>query len=147
MTIPLKVLGLENLSLALAGYVVLKATAPLLISAQNNCVINLDEGELLLCRVKCQVEHAMPIVLGTGNFGQVYQGEIEFEDGTRTSVAVKRLNGNLLHFSYVFPSILFKLNYYWYWLRIYLSIHHEIATKALQPAHLGVIVHLPTAMR
>jgi len=38
----------------------------------------------------------MPIVLGTGNFGQVYQGEFVFQDGTIRSVAVKRLNGDCM---------------------------------------------------
>ena len=38
----------------------------------------------------------MPVVLGTGNFGQVYQGELVFQDGTARSVAVKKLNGNCI---------------------------------------------------
>lgn len=52
------------------------------------------------------MEHAMPIVLGTGNFGQVYQGEILCDDGATKSVAVKRLNGeiynSLISLSYFF---------------------------------------------
>ncbi|XP_076808997.1 fibroblast growth factor receptor 3-like isoform X1 [Clavelina lepadiformis] len=42
--------------------------------------------------VKCEVEHSMPIILGTGNFGHVYKGEISSRDGNKRLVAVKRLN-------------------------------------------------------
>nr|XP_039270535.1 fibroblast growth factor receptor 1-like isoform X1 [Styela clava] len=43
-------------------------------------------------RLHCNLEHSMPIVLGTGNFGQVYAGTVTDSRGSVTHVAVKRLN-------------------------------------------------------
>ena len=44
-------------------------------------------------RVNCDVEHSMPIVLGTGNFSHVYRAVITSSSNTSRVVAVKRLNG------------------------------------------------------
>lgn len=40
----------------------------------------------------------MPIILGTGNFGQVFAGTITNDKGIQTPVAVKRLNGEIAQY-------------------------------------------------
>jgi len=61
-------------------------------------IIQEQEWNLVKCNevdrtsVHCDLEYSMPVVLGTGNFGHVYQGELTLNTGSRRAVAVKRLN-------------------------------------------------------
>ncbi|XP_026696445.2 uncharacterized protein LOC101242971 [Ciona intestinalis] len=52
----------------------------------------LEQNRIDRNSVLCGVQYSMPIVLGTGNFGHVYRGELTMHDGSKKMVAVKRLN-------------------------------------------------------